>query len=62
MTDDQFERLIEAINRNTETQAVVAEAMVKLADECVTLATMLADPDAGADPGQEFDMAGRPIG
>lgn len=61
------EALLAALDRNTEAvlmlaQAVgmQAEATFKLADECVTLGTMLADPEGDAPP--LTDMAGRPIG
>jgi hypothetical protein len=59
MNDIQFERLIMAINRNTDAQIQVAQQVLKLADECVQLATLLADPE-GEAPAQ-VDMAGRPI-
>lgn len=59
MTDDQFERLLKAIGRATEAHIVMAQTVTRLADECVTLATLLADPDGEADTGR--DMAGRPI-
>ena len=69
MDATQFDRLIAAIERNTEAQIVVGkahvaatDAMNRLADECVQLATMLVDPDDGADPGSlGVDMSGKPI-
>lgn len=70
MDSTQFDRLIAAIERNTEAQVSVAQAHLasteathRLADECVTLATMLADPQGEAAEGTHaLDMAGRPIG
>jgi hypothetical protein len=59
MTDEQFERLLKAIDRNTEAQIVVGQTIIRLADETVTLATLIADPDGEAGTGR--DMAGRPI-
>jgi hypothetical protein len=56
----QFEQLLAAINRNTDAQLEHAKAVHRLADECVTLATMLADVDPEDAP-PAVDMAGRPI-
>jgi hypothetical protein len=56
----QFAQLLQAINRNTDAQLEHAKAVHRLADECVTLATMLADVDPEDAP-PAVDMAGRPI-
>jgi hypothetical protein len=69
MDASQLDRLVAAIERNTEAQIEVAKAtiagtlvMQALADECVQLATMLVDPaEEGEQPGLGVDMAGRPI-
>ena len=59
MLAGQLLQLLEAINRNTDAQLEHAKAVHRLADECVTLATMLVDPEDEAPPA--VDMAGRPI-
>lgn len=63
MTEEQFERLLQAIERNTAVQAEVAESQHRLADECANLVALLVDQptenDADAKPA--LDMAGRPI-
>jgi hypothetical protein len=56
----QFADLLKAIDRNTDAQLEHAKAVHRLADECVTLATMLADVDPEDAP-PAVDMAGRPI-
>lgn len=67
----QLSELLAAINRNTDAQIEMAKAIReqgqeqaaavhRLADECVTLATMLADIDPEDAPPQ-VDMAGRAI-
>jgi hypothetical protein len=56
----QFADLLKAIDRNTDAQLEHAKAVHRLADECVTLATMLADVDPEDAP-PDVDMAGRPI-
>jgi hypothetical protein len=69
MDAGQLDRLVAAIERNTEAQIEVAKATVAgnqvmqaLADECVQLATMLADPEGSApDSAAQTDMSGRPI-
>lgn len=62
MDADQFERLLTAIGRNTDAQIEVAKGIHRLADECVTLATLLVDPEEAVDPDSPgTDMAGRPI-
>lgn len=56
----QMKELLDAINRNTDAQLEHAKAVHRLADECVTLATMVADVDPDEAPAA-VDMAGRPI-
>lgn len=60
MHTGQFEKLLAAIDRNTDAQIEHAKAVHRLADECVTLATMLADVDPEDAP-PAVDMAGRAI-
>jgi hypothetical protein len=57
----QLEQLLAAINRNTDAQIEHAKAVHRLADECVQLATMLADVDPEDVP-PDVDLAGRPLG
>lgn len=70
MTEQQFERLLQAIERNTaavekmsSTHVALAHEVGTLSDECVNLAALLVDPDgeAAADAAPAVDMAGRPI-
>lgn len=63
MTEEQFDRLLQAIDRNTAAQAAVAESQHRLADECVNLVALLVDAECEQDPDAEpvVDMAGRPI-
>lgn len=59
MHTGQFDALLQAINRNTDAQVEHAKAVHRLADECVQLATMLAEP--GEEEAEATDMAGNPI-
>lgn len=63
MTEEQFERLLQAIERNTAVQAEVAESQHRLADECVNLVALLVDQpqEKNGDADPAVDMAGRPI-
>ena len=60
MTSEQFERLVTAIEANTQAQREMAEAITDLADQAAGLIQMVAQGEE--DPEEPtVDMAGKPI-
>lgn len=67
MSPEQAERLIAAIEANTQAQIEVAKAITDMADQSAALIELVAstgdDQDgAPAQEAPELDLAGRPIG
>lgn len=62
MTEAQFERLIQAIEANTQAQLALADSVGHMADQCAQAIDMMAGAeDEQDDTAPALDMAGRPI-
>lgn len=66
MTPEQFDRLIGAIEANTQAVLEMAKAATDMADQSAALIELVASTDGGveeapAQGGPELDLAGRPI-
>lgn len=61
MTDEQFDRLIQAIQANTAAQLEVATALLELTDATAEMAQAYAGEDEAEEEQPLRDMAGRPI-
>lgn len=66
MTPEQTERLIAAIEANTQAQLEMAKAIIDMADQSAALIELVGSTggggdDAPAQEGPELDLAGRPI-
>ena len=64
--EDQLERLIAAIEANTQAQLEMAKAVTDMADQSAALIDLMAntgvDDGGGTTALPELDLAGRPVG
>lgn len=61
MSPEQFERLIAAVEANTQAQTKLAEAVADMADQSAALIELVASGQDADEDSPAVDLAGNPI-